>query len=81
MWCFEEYNQIGKILEFCSKCLTIGRKIESSYISMILLKNYDKMIKYKMSADKKASRIYTWFEDGLLMIFYYCFKLILKCCH
>lgn len=46
---------------------------------MILLKNYDKMIKYKMSADKKASRIYTWFEDGLLMIFYYCFKLTLKC--
>lgn len=59
MGCFEEYNQIGKILELCSKCLTIGRKMESSYISMILLKNYDKMIKYKMSADKEASRIYT----------------------
>lgn len=47
--------------------------MESLYIFMIFFKNYDKMIKYKMSADKEVSRIYIWFEDGLLMIFYYCF--------
>lgn len=45
---------------------------------MIFFKNYDKMIKYKMSADKKVSRIYIWFEDGLLMVCWWYFIIVLN---